>query len=449
MESKIIKVKTNGDILRDAGIISGFSLDGSEYVVYYIERDSDMDNIFTSKLIKNTDGTYNMLNIDSVNEKTNIISIVKQMVKHAVDDTADSLNGNNLTLSDGKNIKLFSLIINKEQSIDIEKTYLTTVKKAVIEVAKKYYILEDNNASLVSEPVIEPVTVSNTVPVTNVEVVNELPVMSEPVELLKEETITEKVVNSVPTTEVELPNLEDLNTTNNTSSIDEEVKNVVPELFSEPVVNTEPIVLLQPEVPTAENTILPMEDKVNEVSVVEPVLVSNNQTVTSPVVEVSNNVSEAINSPVNSTVNPIVTPVEEKPVNNIDFFALPVENSNVVNEVSQTVSVVNEAPSAPVVDNRLVLDGSHETNLNKVLGEVSESIPVSDIQAVKDFGIDEVVNNNPTAQVTTPIGQPVNNNGNKAGFANSKFFMFVAIGFFLASCIFLGYEAFKYFQLVK
>ena len=72
MESKIIKVKTNGDILRDAGIISGFEVDGSEYVIYYIERDSDMDNIFTSKLIKNTDGTYNMLNIDSVNEKTNI-----------------------------------------------------------------------------------------------------------------------------------------------------------------------------------------------------------------------------------------------------------------------------------------------------------------------------------------------------------------------------------------
>ena len=37
----------------------------------------------------------------------------------------------------------------------------------------------------------------------------------------------------------------------------------------------------------------------------------------------------------------------------------------------------------------------------------------------------------------------------KAGFANSKFFMLVAIAFFLASCIFLGYEVFNYFQLTK
>ena len=38
---------------------------------------------------------------------------------------------------------------------------------------------------------------------------------------------------------------------------------------------------------------------------------------------------------------------------------------------------------------------------------------------------------------------------NKAGFANSKFFMVVAVAFFLASCIFLGYEVFSYFQLTK
>ena len=54
MESKLIKVRTDGDILRDAYVISGLEIDGSEYVVYYIDRDDgENDNIFSSKLINN------------------------------------------------------------------------------------------------------------------------------------------------------------------------------------------------------------------------------------------------------------------------------------------------------------------------------------------------------------------------------------------------------------
>ena len=39
--------------------------------------------------------------------------------------------------------------------------------------------------------------------------------------------------------------------------------------------------------------------------------------------------------------------------------------------------------------------------------------------------------------------------GNKSGFANNKFFMVIAIMFFVASCVFLGYEVFNYFQVTK
>ena len=52
--------------------------------------------------------------------------------------------------------------------------------------------------------------------------------------------------------------------------------------------------------------------------------------------------------------------------------------------------------------------------------------------------------------VQPEVADPNSNTGTgKAGFANSKFFMVVAVAFFLASCIFLGYEVFNYFQLIK
>ena len=57
-----------------------------------------------------------------------------------------------------------------------------------------------------------------------------------------------------------------------------------------------------------------------------------------------------------------------------------------------------------------------------------------------------------TAPNTPPVEQPAvahMSTTNKAGFASGKFFMVVAIAFFVASCVFLGYEVFHYFQLTK
>ena len=57
------------------------------------------------------------------------------------------------------------------------------------------------------------------------------------------------------------------------------------------------------------------------------------------------------------------------------------------------------------------------------------------------------------APVVPPVQQPAVVQSDpkvltkKAGFANSKFFMVVAIAFFVASCVFLGYEVFQYFQI--
>ena len=53
MENKSIKVIDEHNIDRVANVICAIDVDGSDYVVYSIERDSDNDNIFVSKLVKN------------------------------------------------------------------------------------------------------------------------------------------------------------------------------------------------------------------------------------------------------------------------------------------------------------------------------------------------------------------------------------------------------------
>ena len=142
MNNKNIKVVDEHSIDRDANIIFALDLDGSEYVVYWIKRDEDNGNIFVSKVIKNLDGTFNMLNIDDSMEKTKLSDIVKELITTSVNSSDDRLNGTSLTLSDGKMAKFITVLFNKEQNINVQKTYITTVKMEVIRVTEKYFDVE-------------------------------------------------------------------------------------------------------------------------------------------------------------------------------------------------------------------------------------------------------------------------------------------------------------------
>ena len=110
--------------------------------------------------------------------------------------------------------------------------------------------------------------------------------------------------------------------------------------------------------------------------------------------------------------------------------------------------ILPETPTA----NGVVFDASGESNLNAALHEVSDnaSIAVPNVEPIREFGVDTPVN----APQTVPVQNPVQETQGpvltkKAGFANNKFFMVIAVAFFLASCVFLGYEVFRYFQIVK
>ena len=382
MNNKIVKTIDEHNIDRDANVMFAFDLEGSEYVSYRISRDEEQDNLFVSKVLKNLDGTFNMVNIDDSNEKSKLNSIVTSLVGSAVKSPADKLPSDTVSLSDGKTIKFISVTFNKEQKIEVRKTYVTTVKKEVSRVAEKYYdVVVVKEETKVVEDIFPSVT-----PVADV--VQPAPVVvSEPVVVAS--PVVESPILSTPV--VEVPNV---------------VQQVV--VPSTPVVSTQTV----PPVVSAQ----PVTTGVEAVPVSQPVV----------------NVAVPVSEP--------VVPVQE---------TIVVQQPAVVSETIPT--------ALPSESQLLVFDASKETNLNAALGEVAsaETIPVENIAPVREFGVEApvqtVVNSQPAV---APMVQPdiVNDTKKltkKAGFANSKFFMLVAIAFFLASCIFLGYEVFNYFQLTK
>jgi len=344
MESKNVKVIDEHGIDRVANVICSIGIDGSDYVIYWIERDSENDNLFISKLIKNNDGTSNMINIDDSFEKGKLSDIVKELITNAINDENDKMPSSKIIIKNGKTINVSNVLFNKEQNINVQKTYITTVKKSVTKVGESYYrvdstsndfteindeqiFVEGKKEEGTTQPVIEPVTT----PVVQEEIVNEIPV-------------------PVP---------------------------VIPEVSTEPVST--------------------VDSKIN-------IIGADNDNQNVPPVVASTSTQESVS----------VQLEEPKPIN---------QNSDI------------KAP-----EDKLFFDGSKETNLSSVLDEVAAepSIAVPAVESIREFGQDEPI-----------LTEEESNNGMKhsSGFANNRFFIVMAIVFFLAACVFLGYEVFNYFQM--
>ena len=92
MESKNVKIIDEHNIDRNANVICAFNFNSADYVLYWIDRDEDNANLFVSKLLKNNDNTYNMLNIDDSMEKSRVSDIVKKVVSIAVKSEEDKAN---------------------------------------------------------------------------------------------------------------------------------------------------------------------------------------------------------------------------------------------------------------------------------------------------------------------------------------------------------------------
>ena len=80
MNNKTIKLVDEHNINREAKVISMIELEGTEYVIYSIDRDEENANIFVSKLVK--EGDYLLLDeIQSTDVKEKIDNVVKEMIK--------------------------------------------------------------------------------------------------------------------------------------------------------------------------------------------------------------------------------------------------------------------------------------------------------------------------------------------------------------------------------
>ena len=178
-ERKTVEIIDEHNINRKATIMCGIDVKGTDYVVYSIERDNDNDNLFVSKLVKNNDGTYNMINIDDSTEKNNLSGIVRSLVEYAVKNENDKVSGD-VVLPSGETIGIMNVLINKTQNINVAKTYVTTAKKTATLVGNNYFQISE-------KPVVESVLedeVSVSAPVAAEPapaVVPEAPVASEPV----------------------------------------------------------------------------------------------------------------------------------------------------------------------------------------------------------------------------------------------------------------------------
>lgn len=408
-ERKNIKVIDEHGIDRAASIMCGIDVDGTDYVIYSIKRDEENDNLFVSKLIKNNDGTSNMVNIEDSMEKSKLADIVKKLITYSINNDADKTTGV-VTLADGKEIKISGVLFNKEQNINVGKTYITTVKRAVTKVGANFYSVEVPKAEPVVESVFDTPAVSDNI-------FPEAPSNS------VEAPIIETPVQSAPVVEPILPEM----STNNV-----EVEPILPETpsVSEPVLSQPVEVATTSVVTPALEPILPETPVINNSVINEPLTPS--QDLQAKTTIVGGDVASAEVPKQEEFLTPPVSVVEPKPT--------PV----VATEPSVTQSVLPE--------NQLVFDGSKETNLNVALGEVSKDniLPVSDVAPIREFGQDEPViqtsNSSVDASALEKTSGPVLTR--KAGFANNKFFMVVAVAFFLAACVFLGYEVFRYFKIV-
>ena len=386
MESKNIKIVDEHNIDRTGYKVCAIDVDGSDYVIYAIERDGENDNVFVSKIIKNINGTSSMINIDDSYEKEKLSLVVKELIKYAVDSQEDKLTKNSVSLPSGKIVNIISVMIDKkEQNINVQKTYITTVKKAVTKVSEEFYdiLFSENNSNLMNDI---------------------FPVFDSPFE----ENTNHPINDGVSTVnEKEIP---ESNTSENVFKI-ESIPNFV----------------------STDNN----EAKVQDVS--SPIVDLNNNTVDLSPKEADNLIISQ-----NDTVLPVAENSEnsESLNNNNDssFFFTTDEKKELTNSNSNMTE-------------GLVFDASKEVNLNEALGEVSADkvIPMENIQPIRDFGVDQVKDETTTSNITSLENNNINtvNNNGAAGFANNKFFMVIAILIFVGACVFLGYEAFTYFQAVK
>ncbi len=394
MESKNVKIIDEHNIDRNANIVCAFNFNNVEYVLYWIDRDEDNANLFVSKLLKNNDNTYNMLNIDDSMEKNRVSEIVKKVVSMAVKSEDEKAN-TSITLDDGTNITLFSPLFNREQNINVTKTYVTTVKKSVAKVSRNYLeVKAETPVAPAPEPMFNDIFVDAPKTETNEEMT------------MPETPVVDNVVDSQP------------------ASSNEEIMNSFVDNIAVPAVETTTPEPLPSPVPAVEPIFSAIPDAA---AAPEPVPQS------APAVETP----APVPTFVEPTPIPVPTPAEVAPLPSVN-------NDPMMGPVQLGGPVDLGTPDAPKEEPKLVFDASNEVNLNGALnsGDNNNVVVTNDDNSLRAFGQDGVANE--PQQPAAPTGTT-----NAGGFAHFKAVAAIGLVVFMGACAFMGYEIFNYFQIVN
>ena len=412
MESRNIKTIDEHGIDRDAHIICGFVADDKKYVLYSIGRDEESDNVFVSGLVDNNDKTSKMVSIDDSMEKIKINEMAKDLITHSLNTQSDK-SETEIELPGGNKVKLVDVLFNKVQNIDVSKTYIATVKKSVSKVSEDFYKVD--------------------LPLPTVEA----PTLPEPPKDLgmeeKVESIDEALKAAMPDLDLNQPVIEETTPEPEVAPIPTiaPIPEVVPEVAE---VKPEPVPVVEPVLePTVESipTPEPTPVVIPEVAEVKPEPV-----VEAATIHVAEPTPELPKEEVK--IEPVVEPAPEPTIEPTPVIV----PEPTVEPVAPVAPVPTEAPVAQVP----VFDGSTESNLNKALGEENTDKVVAaaqdGVESLREFGEDTAV-----IETQPMVEEDVKKLTRSKGFANNKFFMAIAIIFFVLSCVFLGYEAFQYFTM--
>lgn len=217
------------------------------------------------------------------------------------------------------------------------------------------------------------------------------------------------------------------------------------------------------EEPKVDSNVLPESNNLNvstpSVLATETVAVPNPSSLGGQSVD-NTIVSSALNDvTTENIINPVVLD-NNVVVQQTSSSTVSVLNNNIPNDVeaTQVMSPVNgnvqSTTTSSVLNNNVFFDASKETNLLGALKEEDKvnkgniSVSEQNLKTVREFGTDDNVTfQGAPIQEVKSIVQP--KNSAMQGFMNNKFVMVIAILFFLASCVFLGYEMFSFFTLEK
>ena len=424
MESRNIKTIDEHGIDRDAHIICGFVADDKKYLLYSIGRDEESDNVFVSGLVDNNDKTSKMVSIDDSMEKIKINEMAKDLITHSLNTQSDK-SETEIELPGGNKVKIIDVLFNKEQSIDVSKTYIATVKKSVSKVSEDFYKI-DLPAPIVEAPTL-PEPPKDLGMEEKVESIDEALKAAMP-DLNLNQPIMEKTVaepEAAPTPALEpAPEVISEEAEVKPEPVSEVVPEIAPTLepVPEPVPAPEPIPVIVPEVPEIKPELVP---EAAAIHVAEPIPESPKEEIK------EESVLEPAPLP---TVEPTPVAIPEPTVEPTPVQVGPVQTP------VQPIPAVESVVSTPI------FDGSTESNLNKALGEENTDKVVAaaqdGVESLREFGEDTAV-----IEAQPMVEEDVKKLTRSKGFANNKFFMAIAIIFFVLSCVFLGYEAFQYFTM--